>query len=1637
MSGIASDDPDRGTISDDRLELERPSTPTTNGHNDDDIQSSEPPLKKRRVSETRPKKESPPWKKISAEGPSSFTQDGVRKSGRTNRLPAELQSPSGKRRSRATEDSPVPAKRGPGRPPKVKAVDSTSANGAHRSSAKTNDAYGPPRTSKSSSSGSSPALVRSRKAGNAARAAPAPGSRRSTRVSEIQHNTPVPDREAKENGDFDQKLASPRIRLKVRPFGVPKVHPGHILPRPKRFPTLEEYLRNSADVPLEEGGLYSNEDDVVHTEEAALKEARLIVRLEEATKPGGILSEENSLAYLSDDFEPESRLPPQYSHQDHMVRAAIGFRALMVEEQKKHKRNAKRLAEACRDEWHRKQPKTIEELEAEARHEMELKYRGLIKTLQATWDNVKAEVYQRRLKEWQAAEQIRISKALNERVDDSKKRLEAQRASHHGSDIFSNNGETVDEDGEFSDELSESGGSDQDREGEDNDDESDSNMSSSELEHNSDSDEEEVGNDEHLSVEQLKAKYSNLPEPLPDIEMPDAENESLDAGTPIPESADLGQDADMFDDSDESVDMDDDTTSDEDDDGSSEEGSDDEDDDDDADGPMSLFDFYPELAKPKREETGDSTNGLEDEDALDEDDEVSLIPDAAGEASSPSAETAPIPIISGDGQNAATASEKEDGTLSAPPGVEDAAKKERRHPLSESVTMDVDEPGATGDANSKVAAADENKDDNADKSSLATPSTSVTKPSDQESISSLEVKDRSRQQSVGTASEQAVSAKTIKTPVPFLLRGTLREYQHYGLDWLAGLYKNNINGILADEMGLGKTIQTIALLAHLACEHQVWGPHLVIVPTSVMLNWEMEFKKFLPGFKILSYYGTIDERKKKRQGWANDDTWNVCITSYQLVLADKQVFRNRQWHYMILDEAHNIKNFQSLRWQTLLGFNTRARLLLTGTPLQNKLEELWSLLFFLMPTDSGANAMEGFADLTTFSKWFSKPQDQILENGRETMDADSKEIVNKLHKVLRPYLLRRMKADVEKQMPAKYEHVEYCRLSRRQRELYDGFLSRAGTKESFASGNYLSIINCLMQLRKVCNHPDLFLERPILSSIPMKRSVIADYEARDTLVRKLLSPKDIMSKVSLDFLNLVPTRKENISLRAQQRSNELTSQRILMNMRETQLTRAETSRMHEFEPSTVKANLTYFESASRYIRYEELQHIVYLNALRRQSVPVYGKDQVEHLTLGNTSRIFRRKPARKDLIIDWMSESRSVLKDMVLSVEQRSEQMDPFIRKFACITPRMTTPDALPILLSRRGVAHFQTSPDRFAPDPFHESRMRLSVQFPDKRLLQYDCGKLQALDKLLRRLIAGGHRALIFTQMTKVLDILEQFLNIHGHRYLRLDGATKIEQRQILTDRFNNDPRIPVFILSSRSGGLGINLTGADTVIFYDLDWNPAMDKQCQDRAHRIGQTRDVHIYRLVSEHTIEVNILKKANQKRMLDDVVIQEGEFTTDYLNKPSDERLEKGDVDEDLLDGDAAASAAMDRILGGPDKSTNVQRVLEQAEDKEDVEAAKVAQQENQTDDQDFGTNAPTAAPTPRDDVDASGAPTPAPDIMVNGEAVVEEEEVSAEGVPIQSIDEYMLRCVFDEVKDVPFEVPKEKTRDRRGKDRRKR
>lgn len=821
---------------------------------------------------------------------------------------------------------------------------------------------------------------------------------------------------------------------------------------------------------------------------------------------------------------------------------------------------------------------------------------------------------------------------------------------------------------------------------------------------------------------------------------------------------------------------------------------------------------------------------------------------------------------------------------------------------------------------------------------------------------------------------------------PFLLRGTLRPYQQKGMEWLISLYTNQMNGILADEMGLGKTIQTISLLAHLACDRGVWGPHLIVAPTSVMLNWEMEFKKFLPGFKILSYYGNQKQRKAKRVGWNTPNSFHVCITSYQLVLADQHIFRRKPWVYLVLDEAHHIKNFRSQRWQTLLGFRSERRLLLTGTPLQNNLMDLWSLLYFLMPQglDKVATASGAFANMKDFQEWFSNPLGKAAESTQD-MDAETQATIAKLHTVLRPYVLRRLKSDVEREMPQKFEHVVPCRLSKRQRFLYNDFMSRAKTRESLASGNYMSIINCLMQLRKVCNHPDLFEPRPIVSPF-VTRAVAADYEIKDLLVRRRLLHQGLWEAVDLDFLGLrfVP-REEQLT--------PLLTRRCLALDASHQVAHAVD------HPGTAPlmdtTNLASFHRAMQHRRalaaFEQAQHAAYVNAWRCLPQPVLGRTLLHEL-----------RGAAKPLItpIDGGAshtlcmEQCDALRAAVLSPSERAGVMQTPIARFACATPAAMAPDVTRLLLPTDDVSSLQG-----AADPLHQAAVAHHLSFPDASLLQYDCGKLQKLDELMRQLSEGGHRVLIFTQMTKVLDILEKFLNYHGYRYLRLDGATKVEQRQALTERFNRDVRITAFILSTRSGGLGINLVGADTVIFYDLDWNAAIESQCMDRAHRIGQTRDVHIYRFVSEHTIEENMLRKANQKRRLDSMVIQQGEFTTEHLLK-NDWR--------DMLDdnGLSLGGVRIGEAALAQDDTNDVEKAFRAAEDAEDAAAVRVADEELRMDHADFeGEPDKTGVPLSADD------PTPTPDRAVRaGDDDDAEESVEDEDDLVGSIDDYMLRCV---------------------------
>nr|AML25532.1 ATP-dependent chromatin remodeler iswi-1 [Euschistus heros] len=479
---------------------------------------------------------------------------------------------------------------------------------------------------------------------------------------------------------------------------------------------------------------------------------------------------------------------------------------------------------------------------------------------------------------------------------------------------------------------------------------------------------------------------------------------------------------------------------------------------------------------------------------------------------------------------------------------------------------------------------------------------------------------------------------------PFYIKsGELRDYQIRGLNWMISLYEHGINGILADEMGLGKTLQTISLLGYMKHYRNIPGPHMVIVPKSTLANWMNEFKKWCPTLRAVCLIGDQETRNAFIRDTLMPGEWDVCVTSYEMIIREKSVFKKFNWRYMVIDEAHRIKNEKSKLSEIVREFKTTNRLLLTGTPLQNNLHELWSLLNFLLP--------DVFNSSDDFDSWFNT----------NTFLGDNS-LVERLHAVLRPFLLRRLKSEVEKKLKPKKEVKIYVGLSKMQREWYTKVLMKdidivngAGRVEK------MRLQNILMQLRKCSNHPYLF---------------------------------------------------------------------------------------DGAEPG-----------------------------------PPYSTD--EHLV---------------------------------------------------------------------------------------------------------YNSGKMVILDKLLPKLQEQGSRVLVFSQMTRMIDILEDYCYWRGYNYCRLDGNTPHEDRQRQINEFNEeDSKKFIFMLSTRAGGLGINLATADVVILYDSDWNPQMDLQAMDRAHRIGQKKQVKVFRMITENTVEEKIVERAEIKLRLDKLVIQQGRLVDNKTALNKDEML----------------------------------------------------------------------------------------------------------------------------------------------------
>ncbi|XP_050353903.1 ATP-dependent helicase brm isoform X2 [Nymphalis io] len=531
--------------------------------------------------------------------------------------------------------------------------------------------------------------------------------------------------------------------------------------------------------------------------------------------------------------------------------------------------------------------------------------------------------------------------------------------------------------------------------------------------------------------------------------------------------------------------------------------------------------------------------------------------------------------------------------------------------------------------------------------------------------------------------------ESVTEQASILVNGNLKEYQIKGLEWLVSLFNNNLNGILADEMGLGKTIQTIALVTYLMEKKKVNGPFLIIVPLSTLSNWVLEFEKWAPTVQVVSYKGSPQSRRLV-QTQMRSTKFNVLLTTYEYVIKDKGVLAKVQWKYMIIDEGHRMKNHHCKLTQVLnTHYVAPHRLLLTGTPLQNKLPELWALLNFLLPSI--------FKSCSTFEQWFNAPfattGEKVELNEEETIL-----IIRRLHKVLRPFLLRRLKKEVESQLPDKVEYIIKCDMSGLQRVLYKHMQSKGvlltdgSEKGNKGKGGAKALMNTIVQLRKLCNHPFMF------------------------------------------------------------------------------------------------------------------QHI--------------EEKFCDHIGTGG-------------------------------------------------------------------GVVS--------GPDLYRAS------------------GKFELLDRILPKLKRTGHRVLVFCQMTQCMTIIEDYLSWRAFQYLRLDGMTKAEDRGELLKKFNDvGSDYFIFLLSTRAGGLGLNLQSADTVIIFDSDWNPHQDLQAQDRAHRIGQRNEVRVLRLMTVNSVEERILAAARYKLNMDEKVIQAGmfdqkstgserqQFLQSILHQDGDDEEEENEVpDDDLI------------------------------------------------------------------------------------------------------------------------------------------
>ncbi|XP_062215593.1 chromatin-remodeling ATPase INO80-like [Phragmites australis] len=784
---------------------------------------------------------------------------------------------------------------------------------------------------------------------------------------------------------------------------------------------------------------------------------------------------------------------------------------------------------------------------------------------------------------------------------------------------------------------------------------------------------------------------------------------------------------------------------------------------------------------------------------------------------------------------------------------------------------------------------------------------------------------------------------------PELFKGVLKEYQLKGLQWLVNCYEQGLNGILADEMGLGKTVQAMAFLSHLAEDKNIWGPFLVVAPASVVNNWAEELIRFCPDLKILPYWGpermVLRKNINPKRLYRRDASFHILITNYQILVNEEKLLRRVKWQYMVLDEAQAIKSSSSQRWKTLLSFNCRNRLLLTGTPIQNNMAELWALLHFIMPTL--------FDSHEQFNEWFSKGIEGHAEHG----GALNEHQLSRLHAILKPFMLRRVKIDVIAEMTKKKEEIVPCKLSSRQQVFYQAIKNKIslnelldGSRGNLNDKKLLSLMNIVMQLRKVCNHPELF-ERNEGSSyfyfadIPNsllsppfgelqdvyyagKRNPIM-FEIPKLVYEGIIRNMEISGN-GFGFRNGYLNRLFNIFLPSNihcsafpeaNSSNEsvLSSGAFgftrLTNMSPVEASFLATCSLFErLAFSAMQSNRNYVDeivdafvdsegpdtqfSQNDVMRVRAVARLLLSStkadpSLLRTKIGTGPSDSpYEALVLSHRDRLVSNirllrsayafiPPARAPPINVCCA-------DRNFAYKFADEMHDPWAKKLFLGFARTSEFNGprQPIGLHPL-IQELHTD----LPEPMLQLPYRIFGSSPpmsnfDPAKMLTDSGKLHTLDTLLRRLRAEGHRVLLFAQMTKMLDILEDYMNFRKFKYFRLDGSSAISDRRDMVRDFQNRNDIFVFLLSTRAGGLGINLTAADTVIFYEIDWNPTQDQQAMDRTHRLGQTKEVTVYRLICKDTIEEKILQRAKQKNAVQELVMKGKHIQDDHLMRQED-------------------------------------------------------------------------------------------------------------------------------------------------------